>query len=357
MTTNTPEVMPSASPPAAPGAAPLDPRTCVGVVVIGRNEGTRLERCLRAVVGTAAQVVYVDSGSTDGSVVFARSLGATVVELDATQPFTAARARNAGLDRLLELAPALPYVQFVDGDCELVPGWLAQGVATLAAESDVVAVFGRVRERQPDASVYNRLCDLDWDLPVGPVRTCGGIALMRVAAVRAAGGFDPTLIAGEEPELCLRLRLGGGRILRVLPEMCGHDAAMTRFGQWWRRTVRTGHAYAEVRARHRRVGFWARPVRSAILWGLFVPAVIVLAAWPTRGWSAMLLLGYAVLGARVYRYQRGRGRSPQHARLLAAFELLAKLPLAQGVLKYWWNRLRRRPTALIEYRQREAASS
>src|SRR5947207_307333 len=60
----------------------------LGVVVIGRNEGDRLRTCLSAVAGRNLPVVYVDSGSTDGSVATARGLGADVVALDLTTPFT-----------------------------------------------------------------------------------------------------------------------------------------------------------------------------------------------------------------------------------------------------------------------------
>src|SRR5215475_7559873 len=77
-----------------------------GVVAIGRNEGDRLVRCLRSLT-KASKIIYVDSGSSDNSVREARSLGADVVELDPTTPFTAARARNAGFERLRQLAPDL----------------------------------------------------------------------------------------------------------------------------------------------------------------------------------------------------------------------------------------------------------
>ena len=64
----------------------------IGVVAIGRNEGMRLRRCLESVVRRAAVVVYVDSGSQDDSVAFAKSLGVATVVLDLAIPFTAARA-------------------------------------------------------------------------------------------------------------------------------------------------------------------------------------------------------------------------------------------------------------------------
>src|SRR5262245_22918014 len=120
-----------------------------GVVAIGRNEGERLRRCLESAL-TAAAVVYVDSGSTDGSTQWARDLGVDVVDLDITAPFTAARARNVGFRRILEIVPDLRYVQFVDGDCILVEDWPKRACSFLQLHVDVSAVCGRRRERYPE---------------------------------------------------------------------------------------------------------------------------------------------------------------------------------------------------------------
>src|SRR5262249_50587947 len=149
-------------------------------------------RCLKS-LSTAAVVVYVDSGSTDGSVQLARDLGANVIELDLSVPFTAARARNAGFRRLREMAPDLPYVQFVDGDCELIEGWSDHAISFLSARDDVGAVCGRLRERHPEQSIYNWLCEQEWDLPSGEVFACGGIAVMRANAIETAGMFRDEL--------------------------------------------------------------------------------------------------------------------------------------------------------------------
>src|SRR3979490_1839399 len=108
-----------------------------GVVIIGRNEGERLRRCLTSASASTGAVVYVDSGSTDGSAQWARNYGADVIELDMSIPFTAARARNAGFRRLKEIAPKLLCVQFVDGDCELAQGWLEHAVSFLGSHADV----------------------------------------------------------------------------------------------------------------------------------------------------------------------------------------------------------------------------
>ena len=202
----------------------------IGLVIIGRNEGERLRRCLESAAGHAAATVYVDSGSTDGSVALMRAKGAEVVELDAASPFTAARARNAGFKRLLELEPQLDYVQFLDGDCELAAGWLQKAARFLAENPRVAAVCGRLREKHPERTVYNLLCDIEWDAAPGEARACGGIAMMRVDALAAARGYRADLVAGEEPELCARLRAAGGRIWRLLMTLAGLPAATTPGG-------------------------------------------------------------------------------------------------------------------------------
>jgi GT2 family glycosyltransferase len=322
----------------------------LAVVVIGRNEGTRLARCLDAIQG-AGVVVYVDSGSTDGSASLALGRGAAVVALDLSSPFTAARGRNAGFARALELQPDTELVQFLDGDCELLPGWLEAGADALLADR-VAVVCGGVRERERERTIYNRLCDLEWRAPAGPARSCGGNAMVRVAAFRQAGGFTAGLIAGEEPELCLRLRRLGWGILRLERGMVLHDADMTRFVQWWRRALRAGWAYAEGASLHGAdpERHWVRESRSILAWGLLLPVGALLLAWPTRGLSLLLLAGWLALTWRIYRRAVRGGDAPRDARLLAGFTVLAKLPQAVGQLQFHISRAFGRGRRLVDWR-------
>lgn len=319
----------------------------VGVVVIGRNEGARLISCLLSLGELAASTVYVDSGSTDGSAEAARRLGAAVVELDMGVPFTAARARNAGFARLDR--PELEFVQFVDGDCTLAPEWITRAHAFLAAHDDVAVVAGRRRERAPEQSVYNALCDREWDTPVGEATETGGDCLVRAASFRKVGGYAPDLIAGEEPEMCVRLRGAGWRIWRLDAEMTLHDANITRFGQWWRRATRAGHAYAEVAARHANspCAIWGANVRRALLWGLALLAAILAAAALVHPASLALLLLYPLQVARIAWRERAIGRSGW---AYALFVTLAKFPEAQGVVRFHAGRLLRRRAGIIEYK-------
>jgi GT2 family glycosyltransferase len=323
----------------------------IGVVVIGRNEGDRLIRSLDSITQQSSTVVYVDSGSTDGSCEAAQTRGVEVVNLDLAVPFTAARARNAGFDRLLELDPTLPYVQFIDGDCEVVKGWLQAAQHILDTRPDVVVVCGRRRELSPMTSIYNRLCDIEWNTPIGEAKACGGDAMMRVTALKQVGGFNPMLIAGEEPELCVRLRQQGGKILRIDAEMTLHDARMTRFGQWWKRSLRAGHAFAEGAYLHGAPPekHWVKESRGIWLWGVIVPVFILAVALVTRGWGLLLLVIYLVMVYRIYRYLNQTGQPSKDAWLYAVFCMLGKFPQAQGQLQFYLNRLRGQRSQLVEY--------
>lgn len=338
-----------------------DHNHAVAIVVIGRNEGERLKRCLDSLAAGAHTVVYVDSGSTDRSLERARAAGARVVELDLSLPFTAARARNVGFEHMMEVAPRTEFVQFVDGDCTLHVGWIDTAVRALREQRDVAVVCGRRRERFPEASVYNRLCDVEWDTPVGIARACGGDALMRVEAFRRVGGYDPAMIAGEEPDLCLRLARQGHRVLRVDAEMTLHDAAMTHWRQWWQRAVRTGHTTAELLAKygpapeHRR----ARRALSDVFWAVALPiAWLACAAWtvasasfiPIAAASMALALAYAFLLARIQRRCRRAGRSRADARAYSVSCALAKWPETWGMLVYVARRASGRTARWIEYK-------
>lgn len=324
----------------------------LAAVAIGRNEGERLRRCLESLLAQGLRVVYVDSGSTDGSADLARSLGAAVVDLDLSTPFTAARARNAGADRALEVWPDTEAVQFIDGDCELQPGWIQAGVRALKENPRLAVVVGTRAERHPEASVYNRLCDMELDLTPGPVTWFGGDALIRRTAFHAMQGYDPTLIAGEEPDLAQRLRDDGWELLAIDHPMSTHDAAMTRFGQWWKRNVRGGHAMAQGAWRH---GWKGEPynhkrVLSVFVWTLG-PLALTLALWPLLGWWAVLALGlYDLLCLKIAFNARRRGWPVFDTLLWAAFIVLGKWPEALGVVRFHLARLRGHGPKIIEYK-------
>ncbi len=346
----------------------------LGVVVIGRNEGERLQRCLGALETDRIPVVYVDSGSTDASVATARDFGVAVVELDPSRPFSAGRARNEGFARCLKEHPEVEFVMFVDGDCEVVPGWLARAEGELVARPELAAVCGRRRESRPERSVYNRLADLEWDTPVGLVPACGGDALFRVRDFQAVGGFDPTAKAGEEPELCQRLRQQGRAIARIDAEMTRHDLNMTRFREWWRRQLRVGYHGLDVESRFPPTpgpdgtcppSLFGASLRRARVWGIGWPVLVAVGmavAWQWRGEMValgVLACGVAILGAQAARLAwrvRRRVTRPSDALVHGGLMVLEKWANLSGQVSYRIDRARGRTARLIEYKQATAAA-
>lgn len=321
--------------------------TRTAAVAIGRNEGRRLRACLLSLQAQVARVVYVDSGSTDGSADLARDLGVTVVELDPAQPFSAARGRNEGFEALR--ASGLPeFVQFIDGDCTLVPGWTEAGVAALDADPALALVTGWRGEERPDANAYHAMAEVEWRAPSGPIETCGGDMLLRASVFDGLGGFDPRIVASEDEEFTRRLRKAGHGALRLPVEMTGHDIAMTRFREWWRRHLRTGQGFAEVGGMH--PPHFAPERRRAVFWGGLLPVLLLAALALGLWWLALLVLAaYGLSLVRVLRWLRGRGLQPGLAVRVAALYVLVKLPQCLGMVRFYLRGGRRAAPRIIEY--------
>lgn len=334
-------------------AEPRERKSLCGIVVIGRNEGIRLHDCLGS-MPAGVPVVYVDSGSSDGSAAHARGHGFDVIELDASKPFSAARARNAGAMRLAERFPEMEFIQFIDGDCLLRSEWLPAACEALAESSHRAVVVGELCERHPEASSYNRLCALEWRSPPGDISNfgaLGGILMVRVTVFQAVGGFNEEVIAGEDSELGARLALAGYTVTKLGCPMATHDAAISRFGQWWTRAVRAGHAIGQRSYLNGKSALrdCVRERTSTWIWGIALPLTALIASVPTHGLSLALFGTYLVLFWRVLKFRRARGDNLDDAVLYARYLVLAKIANGIGLLKFYLNRKSRR-YQLIEYK-------
>jgi glycosyltransferase involved in cell wall biosynthesis len=330
--------------------------TTLAVVVIGRNEGSRLTACLESVraaegMPSSTELIYVDSDSTDGSPERAAALGAKVIVLSPGK-LSAARARNAGWR-----SATASFILFLDGDTILHRDFVHRAIQEFE-DPAIAVVWGHRREIRTSASVYNRLLDLDWIYAPGQTDFCGGDALMRRSSLERAGGFNSDLIAGEEPDLCRRMRAAGDSILHIDAPMTGHDIAMFHFSQYWRRAVRTGHAYAEIADRYRNTPdpFWSRESRSNILRGslyLLLGIAMCGASVFLRSWTPFLagLLGLALLSFRTALSSRWKGASWDTLLLFGIHSHLQQVPVLQGQMLYLVGRWRRQSSSLIEYKK------
>jgi len=322
----------------------------VAIVAIGRNEGERLRRCLQSAVAQARIVVYVDSGSTDDSKVIAQKSGAHVLDLDLSQPFTAARGRNAGFRWICEHHPDINFVQFVDGDCEINQDWIGHAHHYLNSHQDVVATFGRRRERSPNESVYNQLCDWEWDISPGEVSSCGGDVLIRRSALEAIDGYRDHIIAGEEPEMCFRLRANGWKIHCIAAEMTLHDAKLLHFSQWCKRMSRSGYAYALGTSLYGKTSerYWVKETIRPWMWVL-VPLAACIGACAKFGPIGLIVLSIYLLQVTRLALRDSHLPTFQARFTKASFDTLSRFPELLGQLRFLRDQMRGHHE-IIEYK-------
>ena len=323
----------------------------VGIVIIGRNEGERLEHCIRSFTQPGLQIVYVDSNSTDNSVEFVRSQGFDVVELDMSIPFSAARARNEGYRYLISKYPDIEYIQFIDGDCVVCDGWMTYACEYLKTNPRLAAVCGRRKEKFPARTIYNRFCDIEWDTPIGMAKSTGGDFMCRKQALLDVQGFNPQFIAGEEPEMCFRMRQQGWLIERLDRQMTLHDANMTSISHWWKRNERSGHAYAQ--------GFFVhgnsneRYNRSSIIrilfWSLLLPLFVVLATVIFSSWFLLILIIYPLKILQIT-LQNRKKLGTKISLLYATSLVFCKFPQFKGIINFYRKQLSGQNFQIIEYK-------
>jgi glycosyltransferase involved in cell wall biosynthesis len=328
----------------------------IGVVIIARNEGDRLVTCLNSLqkyIFRGIPVIYVDSGSTDNSCNFVSSRNIEIVNLDLSLPFTAARARNAGFERLIEVCPEVQYVQFVDGDCEVVDGWIEAAYEQLDDNSLVAAVCGWRRERYPENSFFNRICNVEWHMGnLGETSNFGGDVMIRAKSFASVGGYNPKVIAAEDDELSVRLRQSEGIILRIDRDSTVHDANMHTIAQWWQRAKRCGYAYALVHSLHgsppeRK---FAKEVKRTWIWGILIPGGALGLAWLTKGLSLLFFCRYPLTALRVGLTTWHRGFSLEDSIPWGISCGFSVFPESLGLIKYNLDRWLNKELRIIEYK-------
>jgi len=263
----------------------------------------------------------------------------------------AAKARNLGWQ-----AARGEFILFLDGDTQLHPDFVTHALTTLN-EPKLCAAWGHRRESRPEQSLYTRVLDLDWVYPTGRTLYFGGDVLVRRAALDGVNGFDPTLNAGEEPEMCARLRAAGWEIEHIDVPMTLHDLAVTTFRAYWLRAYRSGIAYAEVAQRMKLRGdvLWQyeaqRDFRHAVVF-ILAPFIWVAALWLSPHLALAMVALALLFVARTAR--RCQWKAPGQWGLCACYALHAhfqKIPALFGQLKWRQAQARQAEIALVDYKK------
>ena len=323
----------------------------VSIVIIGRNEGARLVKCIESAQNLEypadkMEIIYVDSLSSDGSADRVKKMGIEKVYVLKEEKTCAAMGRNLGLEHAKG-----DLILFLDGDTQISSDFLSAAVPHFDND-EIAIVYGRRTEIHPE-SLYIRLCGSDWSQRIpGFTETSAGDVLMRSRVIREIGGYKE-IIAGEDPEMSNRVINGGYKILFLDKDMVRHDLGMHSFRQYWRHSVRSGFAYAVVAdiTKLRPIPLWVDKNRKIRLQGL----IYILA--PLLGATASVLLGtplpfliYLILGGlilgRSYVKNRKRGIKGTFNAVYTLHSHFLKIPLIIGQLTYLTNKNK----SLIEYK-------
>lgn len=307
-----------------------------GIVVIGRNEGKRLESCLDSVVDYKVPTIYVDSASEDDSLAIAEKYPIGRIEIPYFKGICAAYARNQGAKKLLEVYPQIEFIQFVDGDTTLSKGWLQKASETFAEKPDVALVTGELLEKDHDSSIYKWVSMIEWQRAAGEISACGGNFAIRAKVFQELGGFNPKIIAGEDTEFCLRVRQAGWILYHAHAVMGTHDTKIGTFGEFWTRCVRTGYSFQQISGlyfNNAKEKLFLRDNISNWVYGGVVPALVILLLLFGYWWGLLLLLIYPLLFLRIYFIARKSWPMESSVRY-ALLCTLSKLPGFVGAAKY-----------------------
>jgi len=301
------------------------------IVVIGFNESGRLRESLDSALavrdaGHAAEVLFVDGGSSDGSVEIAESCAVDEI-IGSSERRSAAANRNVGWRHTRS-----DLIQFLDADMDLDLNWIASASKVLAANPACAAVCGEIRERRP--TLWARVFQLDWRRTPGPIAYCGGAALFRRSALDAVDGFPEDVPYGEEPLLCWHIRNDLEFTIEfVAAPMVTHDLAFAGFGDYWRRCMRVGETQASVAARcwHTSDPLWRSETTRGLVWPLlyFAAAAVLVFAPPVFKIAIVAAILFLLIRKSAQTF--GSGQTASVACAYAAHTYFAKIPIGLGI--------------------------
>lgn len=301
----------------------------VTVVIPVRDDAIGLAATVAA-IGTAAAVVIVDDGSVDESRVLelACATGARLLRHAAARGPGA--ARNTGWRSVVT-----DLVAFVDAGCEPEPGWLQPLLGHLDDPAVAAAAPRVVASAHPEAPAWmlsyeSHRSPLDLGPQPSIVRPRAHVAyvptaalVVRRSALDLVGGFDESLLVGEDVDLVWRLT---GSV-RYEPAALVRHPTRDRFGAMVRQRYRYGTSAAPLAARHGRA---VAPLRispwTAVAW--------LLAAVGRPALGAGVVVGTMAALPRKLRELDHPWR--ESMRLAGRGQLAAWRPIATAVMRAWW---------------------
>lgn len=195
----------------------------LSVIIVARNEERNIVRCISSVLKATAslkdvEVLLVDSNSSDNTIEIAKQFPINIIRLKNGWQLSPSAGRFSGVNNTLG-----EYILIIDGDMELLDGWVDFALNYFMDHNKVAAVMGRHYDRYIQANMSYSSPQLRNDYKysdkVEKIKYAFGSAIFRRSALLEVGNFHPYLRGEEEAEISYRL-LKNGYELCILP----HDA-------------------------------------------------------------------------------------------------------------------------------------
>jgi hypothetical protein len=216
----------------------------VSIVIIGRNEERGIAKCIEAAKLAAAQIggaelLFVDSASTDETVAIVKSLGVCVISLDPSLKLSPSAGRYAG-----SLRANGEFILFIDADTHVYTDFLPTALARLKTDPKLAGLNGRIDDLNEKGEMVEGF-ETRADGPVRVKWLRGPCCLFRRDALLSVGSFNPHLAVEEEAELGLRL-CSAGWALELIPvpmgchTRCFHHRSLTSVVEAFKRDIAVG---------------------------------------------------------------------------------------------------------------------
>lgn len=229
--------------PASSGAGQPAPE--ISIIIKALNEQRRIAACIESALADAAalqaEVIVVDSLSTDDTVAIASRYPVRIVQF--------ARRQDIGCGAAVQMGYQFArgrYLYVLDADMVLQPGFITLALARLQADAGLAGVGGKLVDSQVlTAADQRRRVAAERLTADVEVKELGGGGLYRREAVEQTGYLSHQgLYAFEEAELGARLRSGGWRLLRLAAPAVTHEGHAESDVTMMRRLWRNGRARA-----------------------------------------------------------------------------------------------------------------
>jgi len=309
----------------------------ISVVIIGLNISEKVVNCIKSVKESKypnLEIIYVDGGSSDGSVEKVKKLGYVKVIESNHENQTGGRQRNIGWR-----SSKSDLIQFLDGDVLMDPNWINHAFKKI--NDRFIAVCGYRKERYPNKNWYNLINDIDWEKNIGETHHFGAEVLIKKSVLDDVGGYDDELISGQNGDISFRIKEKGYHILRIDKIMSYHNIKKNNFRKYFWRNFRHGYGHIQVAIRHykkngRRL---LNNYIKIVIKGILNPVLILLFIFFKNFYFLIFIFLINLNTMATFFLSKRKGFNNKQSLIYVAHQLFFIYPFTLGIFRFFIGKL------------------